>query len=170
MKKVKFDEVDRDCVIDAVQKRYGVQLDRVPPYRKWLRDESGKNWWVLGGVDDWHGIPKEMMEGEKKRPIEGKLVFAVRKLTHIEVFMGPLRQLVSSIAEASPTGDQYHFNFVVQGTVVRCPQVPAVALQQIDSFPHSDKDRERKQTMNELLKLVKKMSPEELKQLMEELS
>ena len=66
MKKVKFDEVDRDCVIDALQKRYGVQLDRVPPYRKWLRDESGKNWWVLGGVDDWHGIPKEMMEGEKK--------------------------------------------------------------------------------------------------------
>ena len=170
MEKVKFDELDRDRVIDALQEYYGVQLDKIPPYRKWLRDESGRNWWVLGGIDDWHGIPKEMMDHEKESQIEGMFVFAVRKRTSIEMFGGPPTHLVSSRAKLDLKEDQYRFNVVAQGDFVRCIQVPDVMLERITSFSHSDEDRERLRNMKELIKIAKKLSDEELDEFMERLS
>ena len=45
----KFGNRDRDRVIDAIQKHYAVKLQQVGRRPKWLRDASGRNWWVLGG-------------------------------------------------------------------------------------------------------------------------
>ena len=50
----KFDNLDRKVVIDGVQERYGVTLAKVGGRDKWRQDESGRNWCVLGGKDDWH--------------------------------------------------------------------------------------------------------------------
>lgn len=172
MAEVKFDELDRDRVIDAVEKHYGVQLDKVSPFRKWLRDASGGNWWVLGGVGDWHGIPKEMMADEAKRneQIDGKLIIAVRKRTSIEVFVGTAGQLVRSRAELAISEGQYRFNVAVQGNLMRCLEVPGVVLERFTSFSHSEEDRERLRKMNEFLKEARKLSPKELEELMKRLS
>ena len=62
----KFDNLARLRVIDAVHEHFDVTLKRVGRRYKWLRDESGRNWWVLGGKDDWHGIPEDMMEHEEQ--------------------------------------------------------------------------------------------------------
>ena len=35
----KFDNDNRDCVVDAVQEHYGVKLDKVGQRPKWLRDD-----------------------------------------------------------------------------------------------------------------------------------
>ena len=77
----KFDNLDRTRVISEIQRYFGVKLQRVGRRFKWLRDESGRNWWVLGGIDTWHGIPEEMMEDERRTQVEGVLVIAYKKLT-----------------------------------------------------------------------------------------
>jgi len=98
---------------------------------------------VLGGKDDWHGIPKEMMKDEEEGQIEGVFVLAVRKRTSVEVYVGSPSQLVSSRAELSLVADQYHFDFAARGNFVRCVQVPNVMLERIITFPHSNEDREQ---------------------------
>ena len=105
------------------------------------------------------------MEDEKEAQIEGKLVMAVRKCTSIEVFLGPLSQLVNSRAELGLISDQYHFNVKVQRDLMRCVQVPAVVLERISSFSHSDEDREQVRRKNEFLKLTDKLSAEKLDEL-----
>ena len=79
MAHAKFDETDRRAVIDELGRHLGVQINRVGRRRKWLRDRSGRNYWVLGGYADWHGIPEEMMDAEVADPSNGFVVIAMRR-------------------------------------------------------------------------------------------
>ena len=63
----KFDEQDRKKVISEVEKHFNVNLSRVGSRRKYLEDSSHKSYWVIGGYEDWHGIPPDMFEQEEKR-------------------------------------------------------------------------------------------------------
>ena len=89
----KFDNLDRNRVIHAVEEYHGVKLEKVGRRRKWLQDESGRNWWILGGYGDYHGVPEEMMEAELKSPTTGILIIAERKLTDIDIFSGSVEKL-----------------------------------------------------------------------------
>lgn len=164
----KFDKWDRERVIGAVQDHYGVNLAKIGKRDKWLRDESGRNWWVLGAVENWHGIPEEMMQGEKQAQFGGMLVIAERKLTSIEVFVGTLRQLVSSRDELSRTaaGD-YQFTVEVRGDLMQCAQAPAVVLKRIDSISHSDEDWEQVRRISRFKRMVAQLSHDELIELLE---
>ena len=165
---VKFDNLDRKRVIESIEEYYGVKLDKVGQRVKWLREDSGKAWWVLGGIGDWHGIAEEMMEREKEAPIEGMLVIAEKKRTSIEVFAGPLNQLVSSRDELFRTKETgaYQFTVKVRGDLMQCVQAPAVVLERILSIPHSDADRERERRTGEASKMIAALSPEELNDLL----
>ena len=169
----KFDNLDRKVVIDCVQERYGVSLGKVGGRDKWRRDESGRNWCVLGGKDDWHGIPEEMMEDERQARIEGMLVVAQKKRTCIELFSGPLRLIVDErdklYRAARSTGD-YQFTINPYGDHLRCAQIPNCVLKRFDSIPWSAGDREREKGMKEFHKLVTTMSLEDRAALMDELS
>ena len=92
----KFDETDRSAVIDELGRRLGVQINRVGHRRKWLRDHSGRNYCVLGGYADWHGIPEEMMDAEVADPSDGFVVIAMRRQSDMEIFLGPLAPLVAA--------------------------------------------------------------------------
>lgn len=164
----KFDKWDRERVIGAVQEHCCVRLRRVGRRDKWLRDNSNRNWWVLGGIADWHGIPQEMMADEKLARLEGVLVMAEKKLTRMEIFMGPLGQLLSSrnrLYPAASGGRQ--FTVKVRGDVMRCVQAPVVVLKRIASIPHSEEDREHVRRRNEVSKILARLSEEELIELAE---
>lgn len=169
--KAKFDDLDRERVIDAIQEHYSVKLLKVTRRAKWLRDDSGKIWWVLGGVGDWHSIPKEMIESEKDSMCEGMLVMTEKKRSTLEVFVGPLNQLVisrSKLSRDNKTGS-YHFTVRVRGKHIQCEQVPEVLLQRILSISHSDEDRERKRRTKQVSKLIASLSPEQISELLSEL-
>ena len=86
----RFGNLERERVIDAIQSHYGVTLRKVGRRPKWRRDETGRNWWVLGGREDWHGIAAEMMDDEIASSSEGMLVIAQKKIQSIETFAGAL--------------------------------------------------------------------------------
>ena len=164
----KFDNLDRKRVTDAVQEHYGVKLGIVGRRPKWLRDESGRTWWILGGVAGWHGIPKEMMEHEKEAQLGGILVIADRRLRSIEVFVGEMSQLVNSRDKLYPTKTgAYQFTVKVRGDIMQFVQVPAVVLERIVSIPHSDEDREQVRRVSEFKKTIARLSRNELKELLE---
>ena len=169
----KFGDLDRNQVIQEIQERCDVKLKKVGRRSKWLRDASGKSWWVLGGIGTWHGIPEEMMEDERRAQVEGVLVIAVKKSTGIDVFNGPLGPLVNASNELSrgtqPAGD-YYFNVEVRGTHMRCIEVPNLVLARFATIPYSAEDRERDRKLNEFQKSVSAMSLEDLTALRDELN
>lgn len=89
-KTMKFDQADRRAVIRALESHLGVQLSPVGRRRKWLRDNDGRSYWVLGGYGEWHGIPEEMIDEEVKNPTTGMLVIAKRRREALQVFVGPI--------------------------------------------------------------------------------
>ena len=169
----KFDDLDRNHVINAIQEHDGVNLQEVGSRSKWLRDASGRNWWVLGGLGAWHGIPEEMMENERRAQVEGVLVIAYKKHTSIDVFKGPLGRLVSASNElprATQPPRDYKFNVEVSGTRMRCTGVPNLVLDRLTTIPYSAEDRERDRALNEFRKSVSAMSLEDRAALMDELN
>ena len=167
----KFDNSDREEVIGRVEERYGVSLGKVGRRDKWRQDESGRNWFVLGGKDDWHGIPEEMMENERQAQIEGMLVVALKKRTCIDLFSGPLRPIVDERGKlyraALSTGD-YQFTVKSCGDHLRCSQISNLVLNRFYSIQWSAEDKERAKRTKEYHKLIMTMSLEEKAALMEE--
>ena len=168
----KFDDLARNRVIDAIREHEGVKLQRVGLRTKWLRDASGRNWWVLGGRETWHGIPEEMMEDEKRSPVEGLLVIACQKRASMDVFKGPLGPLVSAsdgLPRATQPPRDYNFNVEVSGTRMWVKEAKDIVLARFVTIPWSADDRERDCRRHEFRKLVSAMSPEEIAVLMDKL-
>ena len=169
----KFDNLDRDRVIRAVQEHFDIHLKRVGSRRKWLRDESGRNWWVLGGKDDYHGIPEDMMEGERHARTEGMLVIAWREVGSIDAFSGPLGSLVSTrdkLYRAARTTGDYQFEATVKGDRLvlsgRRRDV-VLELKRFATIPYSVEDKERDRKVVEVGKLLATLSSEERKALID---
>ena len=138
----RFDSLDRNRVIRAVEEYYGVKLEKVGRRRKWLQDESGRNWWILGGYGVYHGVPEEMMEAEQKALTAGMLIIAARKLTDIDIFSGSAEKLCKNrnrLYRAGKTTGDYQFNIHTSGSPPRLKvtgekNVEIVRLKRIDSF------------------------------------
>ena len=103
MKSTKFDEHDRRKVITELEEHYGVKLYPVGARRKFLEDGEGKAFWVLGGYEDWHGVPPEMVEEEARRSRGGVLIVAKRYKNKIDVYSGPVRPLIENKDNLSHT-------------------------------------------------------------------
>ena len=117
----KFDEIDRKAVIRSVEKSLDVSLSLVGRRKKWLRDDSGKTYWVLGGYGEWHGIPAEMMDAEAKNPTGGFIVVAIRHRSAIQIYIGPLKEVVANrgkLLRARKTTGDYQFTYRKRGTRV----------------------------------------------------
>lgn len=169
----KFDNWDRKRVIDEVQEYYDVKLEKVGGRDKWRRDESGKNWWILGGKDDWHGIPKEMMEDEEARcDGDGMLIIAQRKHTCLDVFSGLLHRLVNErdkLSRVRSTGD-YQFVVRVSGDRLLCDRAPNVVLEKFATIPYTEEDKEQDKNRHEVVKALEKLSPEQIREVLAQLN
>jgi len=167
----KFDEQDRRKVIADIEDHFGVTLTRVGSRKKVLRDQNDNTYWVLGGYDDWHGIPLEMMEDQARQKADGRLVVAKRYKGRIDIYVGSLRPLVSkrSLLAHTTKGD-YQFNIRIRGNHLFIKEIPDYSLQKLGSAEYSDTTKEADQRREELRVLVEKMSPEEMRALLLQLA
>ena len=158
----RFVEPARQRVIDAVQEHFAVTLNPVERRQKWLQDESGRNWWVLVGEKDWHGIPKVMMEHEEQTHIEGRLVIAQLKREVIEAFWGRLGPFVKAKTNFSRSARQDQYKFMVR-CAKPCLRIEKtnVELERFARIPYSDEDKQKDKKIHELKKLAAAMSPEQ---------
>lgn len=184
MNKPKFDNIDRERVIAAVEGHYDIKLRKVGRRPKWRREDSGRNWWVMGGYDRWHAIPSEMMEAEEQNPTDGMLVVAYAKLrrtaTDMEVFAGPVEQLVKARNKLSQTKERGDYQFVYKpiGTGNRIKIVgedvfPIMHLDRFTSFSYEkekkENDKETDQNVKEAIRQLNRLPPEERQRFLQNL-
>ncbi len=166
----KFDETDRHAVISKLSSQLGVVLTRVGRRRKWLRDGSGRNYWILGGYGEWHGVPEEMMEAEARYPTDGYLVIAVRHRLAIEIYIGALAPVVAardSLYRARETTGDYQFTLKKRGTHLNIDQVPSAVLTELTSFSFNGNDREATARVQEAAELISRMNEDQKRELIE---
>lgn len=123
----KFGKWDRKRVIHLIQDTYQVTLKVIGSREIWYRDESGTEWWVIGGIGEWYGIPSEMMEYERVGTFAGNLVFAQKLSDSLNVFVGSLQTLVEARNSLSRTQENsYHFNVRVKVDCARIVEARGV--------------------------------------------
>ena len=137
MASLKFSEHDRRKVISEVEKYYGVELSTVDRWKRYLHDETGLSYWVLGGYGDWHGISQQMMREERPKK-NGLLVIAqiyadkMRENCLMHIFSGDLRPLIENAASLSRTEEgDYQFDIHVRGDHLLIKQVSGYFLKKI---------------------------------------
>ncbi len=171
MKSPKFDEHDRRKVISEVEGHFGVHLSPVGSRRKFLEDEVGRTFWVLGGYEDWHGIPPEMIEEEERRSTNGVLVVAKRYKNRIYVYSGALQSLIEHKDMLSHTqkGD-YQFNISVRGNHLFIKEVPGLILAKLGEAQYSGEEKDSDKRIQEFKAIFAKLSPEDQAELLKKLA
>lgn len=170
MKSLKFDEHDRKKVISEVEEHFGVQLSRVGSRRKFLESEGGKTFWVLGGYDDWHGIPPEMVDEEKCRNTNGVLVVAKRYNNRIDIFSGPLQPLIDNKGMLSHTKKgEYQFNINIRGNHLFIKEIQGLSLVKLGEAQYSEEEKDSEKKVQEIKAVLSKLSPEERRELLAKL-
>jgi hypothetical protein len=167
----KFDEHDRKKVISEVEDHFAIHLSPVGSRRKFLEDEEGKTYWVLGGYDDWHGIPLEMMEEEDRRSTNGVLVVAKRYKTQIDIYFGPLQPLIRNKDMLSHTenGD-FQFNINLHGNHLFIKEVKGLSLAKLGEAPYSGEEKDSDKKIQDFKAMLSKLSPDEQKEFLEKLA
>jgi hypothetical protein len=174
-KTIKFDEADRSAVIRAIQAQRGVRLSPVRRRRKWLRDEENRSYWVLGGYDEWHGIPEEMMDAEADEPTGGFLALAIRKREALQIFFGPVEPIVrnrSRLYRARQTTGEYQYQFTIttRGNRVHIKQVPGAALRELAEVVYPAREKAKDQNAQTTRRLLESLSPEDQRRMLQELT
>ena len=138
----KFDKWDRKTVIRFLQETFCVTLSAVGYRDKWLRDNSGADWWIVGGKDDWHAFPEEMIDDGKSGDRDGYLVFSRKYTDSLDVYRGALQPLIDAKHNLSRNahGD-YQFMVDVKKDRVTIDKAPGVLLKKIGTIPHTDGGR-----------------------------
>ena len=159
----KFDKWDRKSVVGLIQETFGVTLSAEGSRDIWFRDESGAEWWILGGKDDFHGIPEEMMERERGREPTGQFVFAQKLVDSLNVYVGSLLPLIDAKHSLSCRNkdNTYLFNIDVRKDSMRIVEVPHIVLKKIGTIPHTNSDRESIKEVEAARKTFESLSPKE---------
>ena len=133
---IKFGNHERKRVFERLEKLRSVKLNPVGRSKTFLKGSDRSYYCVLGGTDDWHGIPKETMEHCKKDCANVYLVIARWLRTKIEIYMGSMKPLVDGRGSLTHTkqGD-FHFDLKTPTDgILSIQQVPGAKLSKIDEF------------------------------------
>jgi len=168
----KFNETDRTAVIRVVEAELGIRLKPVGQRKKWLRDDQGRTFWVLGGTDDWHGIPEDMMDAEAVRHTSGSLVVARLSRGSLQIFIGALGPIVkgrAKLSRARRTSGDYQFTVRTRANRMYISHVSGGTLRQlarVDYAPTEGREEKRVQYVRDQFA---RLSAEERQELLEEL-
>lgn len=171
MKPPKFDEHDRKRVISEVEQYFNVNLSRVGSRRKYLEDKNGKSYWILGGYEDWHGIPPDMLLKEEQRSTDGTLVVAKRYIKKIDIFSGQLQPLILNKKKLSHTklGD-YQFNIQIKGNHLYIKELPDLVLTKLGESQFAVEDKVSNKNAAKVKAILNRLTPEERESLLNEFS
>ena len=165
----KFDEIDRTKVIAEISDHLGIRLTPVRKYKRFLEDEQGRPYWVLGGYDEWHGITAKMLEETKNRPEGGVLVIAKRYKTKIEIFVGSLQPMLDQSSRLShPQSGDYQFNVAIRANLMTIKEVEGLVLRKLGT--PMDVGPPTSAGLRHFEVMMAKLSPEERLKLLEQLA
>ena len=132
MDTAKFNEDDRRQVILKIEEITGKKLTPIGSRRKYLEDQEGGRYCVLGGSGTWHGLSRDILDTDSTIVSKTTLVVACMSSTKIEVYMGPISPLAKAkkrLTVPSPPGKEYNFNIDDRrGDKIRIKEVPDYAL------------------------------------------
>jgi hypothetical protein len=167
----KFDELDRKKVITQVEAHFSVKLARVGTRKKYLQDQNNRTFWVFGGVEDWHGIPLDMMQAEERQKTDGILIIAKRNRSNIDIYWGSLQTLIENKRLLSHTqkGD-FQFNLRERGAKLIIHEIPELSLCKLGDAAYSESEKTTDKSIEKVGVLLRKLSPEAREHLFEELA
>ena len=143
MSDTKFSGDEREPVIGRLETLKNIKLKPVGRYKKFLKGSDGLYYCIVGGSGDWHAIPKEVMEQEKKDQASVYLVIARWLKTKIEIYGGLLKPLFELRGSLSPNkkGDfQFDLKIPTDG-ILSIKQVSGVKFEKLDEFSLSNVSR-----------------------------
>lgn len=133
MKAAKFNERDRKEVVFIVEKYFGIKLSTIRG-KKFFQDQYGRPFWILGGSEDWHGIPSSMFSEKFAAQPKGYLIVAKKYQTKYEVYVGDLDIFLKNKDKLHNTINSYlHFNVVIKNDLLCVKEIEYFFLEKIDT-------------------------------------
>lgn len=143
MADIKFSDDEREQVIERLETLKNIKLKPVGRYKKFLKGNDGLYYCIVGGSGDWHAIPKEVMEQEKKDQASVYLVISRWLKTKIEIYGGllkPLFELRDSLSRNEKGDFQFDLKMPTDG-ILSIKQVSGVKFEKLDEFSLSPVSR-----------------------------
>ena|SRR6185295_8453262 len=147
---MRFDENCRRRVIRELQRHFGVDLRKVGHLQKYLVDDKGVRYVVLGGVDYWHGIPRSIFRDEAHAGGDTVLAIATLDGNDLDIFVGPFRPMLEHRDRLSPDKDDYVFHFHRFTTRLLVREIPSLELKQITQRPPEQGRRALQKSLQKL--------------------
>src|SRR4249919_181358 len=128
---MKFDENCRRRVVRELQRHFRVDLKKIGRLQKYLVDNKGVRYIVLGGVDYWHGIPHSIFRDEESAGGDTVLVIATLDGNSLDIFAGPFRPMLEHRDRLAVYEDHHvvHLHRFTTRLLVR--EIPSLELKQI---------------------------------------
>ena len=83
--KKRFDNIDRQHMITEIEKKFKSKLSKVDKRKIYLKNSQNIHFVVLGGNEDWHGIPDNVIE-DIESVDEKYLVIAIKQIESLKIY------------------------------------------------------------------------------------
>lgn len=134
MATIRFTKEDRERVVERLQEVQNVRL--IPKdKRRLFCDETGKYYFIIGGIGTWHAITAAAMPGLLNAG-DGALVIAKKYRTRIDVCVGSLGDFVANINLLRRKKDgAKSLHLVVEGEGLSISEIPDYFLNTAFNIP-----------------------------------
>jgi hypothetical protein len=129
----KFSDDERKPVIERLEKLKNIKLKPVGKSKVFHKGNDELYYCIVGGRGDWHEIPKEVMEQEKKDQASVYLVIARWLRTKIEIYGGLLKPLFGSLSPNAQGNFQFDLKMPTDG-ILSIKQVSGAKFKKLDEI------------------------------------
>jgi len=165
----RFDNIDRQHVIAAIENKFKSKLSKVGMRPSYLKNSQNIHFVVLGGIEGWHGIHDDVME-DIKSVDEKYLVIAIKQIESLKIYFCEMTKfLQSKILFSRTEDDRYTFNIDECNTYAKIREAPKVTLELLSEVPYTPSDRETIETNIKFKKALEKMSRKEIEEILQSL-
>ena len=149
----RFSDDERNPVVDELESLINIKLKRIGRKKKFLLGSDNLYYCILGGREDWHEIPKEVMDQEEASSGSVYLVIARWLKTRIEMYGGPLKPLFDARQYLTLMKDgDYHLDLTIpengaisikQARGTRFPKIHEFNAPNISKFKSLSKEQQK---------------------------